>query len=76
MNQLLHDLYQKKIQSVIIEGGAKTLSAFMENNLWDEARIFTSKTLFHRGIPAPVLQGSLEQHEVIDGDQLHIYKPR
>jgi diaminohydroxyphosphoribosylaminopyrimidine deaminase/5-amino-6-(5-phosphoribosylamino)uracil reductase len=35
-------LYQHQIQSVIIEGGSKTLQTFIDANLWDEARIFKS----------------------------------
>ena len=34
--------YVNKIQSVIIEGGKKTLEKFIESGYWDEARVFTS----------------------------------
>jgi diaminohydroxyphosphoribosylaminopyrimidine deaminase/5-amino-6-(5-phosphoribosylamino)uracil reductase len=50
--QLTH-LYQHQIQSVIIEGGAKLLQNFIDTNLWDEARIFTGKKTFQKGINAP-----------------------
>lgn len=38
--QIVSFLYQKDIQSVLIEGGAKTLQSFINAQLWDEAHIF------------------------------------
>jgi diaminohydroxyphosphoribosylaminopyrimidine deaminase / 5-amino-6-(5-phosphoribosylamino)uracil reductase len=36
---------EKQIQSLIIEGGSKTLQLFIENNLWDEAFCIKSNEL-------------------------------
>ena len=33
-------LHQKNITSAIVEGGVRTLQTFIDENLWDEARIF------------------------------------
>ncbi len=38
-------LFQKNIQSVIIEGGAKILQTFIDEGFWDEARIITNQTM-------------------------------
>jgi len=38
---ILFQLYLQDIQSVIIEGGAHTLNSFINEGLWDEARVFT-----------------------------------
>ena len=38
---ILNMLYDLKINSLIVEGGATLLNSFIEQNLWDEARIFT-----------------------------------
>ncbi|WP_343708083.1 bifunctional diaminohydroxyphosphoribosylaminopyrimidine deaminase/5-amino-6-(5-phosphoribosylamino)uracil reductase RibD [Flavobacterium sp.] len=51
--QILDVLYQNQIQSVIIEGGRQTLQSFIDENLWDEARIFIGKTSFEKGTRAP-----------------------
>lgn len=59
VNFILQTLYLKKIQSIIIEGGAKTLSKFIEAKHWDEARILVGKTNFIQGIPAPTIRGKL-----------------
>lgn len=54
--QILAVLYQNQIQSIIIEGGLQTLQSFIDQNIWDEARIFVGKTIFGNGTKAPVLQ--------------------
>ena len=36
--QVLHALWQEDIQSVIVEGGARTLGYFINSGCWDEAR--------------------------------------
>lgn len=51
--QILEVLYKKGVQSLIVEGGTKTLDSFIENDLWDEARIFVSENYFEGGIKAP-----------------------
>lgn len=48
-------LYEKGIQSIIIEGGAKTLQRFIDAGFWDEARVFKGTTSFGKGTKAPVL---------------------
>jgi diaminohydroxyphosphoribosylaminopyrimidine deaminase/5-amino-6-(5-phosphoribosylamino)uracil reductase len=66
-------LHTKDIQSVIIEGGTKTLQTFINENLWDEARVFKGTTLFEEGIKAPVFSGRLYSEENINDDILKIY---
>ena len=67
-------LYQKQITSLIIEGGAKTLQTFIDENLWDEARIFKGSTVFNDGIKAPEFSGRIISEEKILKDTLHVYK--
>jgi diaminohydroxyphosphoribosylaminopyrimidine deaminase/5-amino-6-(5-phosphoribosylamino)uracil reductase len=55
--QILNILYTLQIQSVIVEGGAKLLQSFIDENLWDEARVITNVELkIPEGINAPVLK--------------------
>ncbi len=56
-NQILTVLYKRGVQSLIIEGGSKILKSFVEDNLWDEARVFTSEINFFKGISAPDFNG-------------------
>ncbi|WP_204345454.1 bifunctional diaminohydroxyphosphoribosylaminopyrimidine deaminase/5-amino-6-(5-phosphoribosylamino)uracil reductase RibD [Psychroserpens algicola] len=66
-------LHAQDINSVIIEGGAKTLQTFIDENLWDEARIFTGNSNFKNGIKAPQCSGKLISEEKIIEDTLKIY---
>lgn len=59
-NQILSVLYKRGIQSLIIEGGSKILNSFIEDGLWDEARVFKSETNFFKGISAPNIIGKRE----------------
>jgi diaminohydroxyphosphoribosylaminopyrimidine deaminase/5-amino-6-(5-phosphoribosylamino)uracil reductase len=70
--QIASDLYHRHIQSVIIEGGAYTLTQFIAAGLWDEARIFTSPTLLTAGIPAPQIEGAVSDEQKLSGDTLII----
>ncbi|TYB79653.1 bifunctional diaminohydroxyphosphoribosylaminopyrimidine deaminase/5-amino-6-(5-phosphoribosylamino)uracil reductase RibD [Bizionia myxarmorum] len=67
-------LHKKEIQSVIIEGGLQTLQTFINENIWDEARVFTGKTAFHDGTKAPSFLGKMTSEIVIMDDTLRIYK--
>ena len=55
----LEILVKHQIQSVIIEGGSKTIQSFIDKNLWDEARIFTGKNIFESGTKAPLIKGKI-----------------
>jgi diaminohydroxyphosphoribosylaminopyrimidine deaminase / 5-amino-6-(5-phosphoribosylamino)uracil reductase len=75
LQEVVHDLFKKNIQSLIIEGGAQTLQLFIEANLWDEARVFTSSRTFGEGIKAPIIQGRLQAEQNIESDRLEIFHP-
>jgi len=67
-------LYKNEIQSVIIEGGSKTLQSFINIKLWDEARVFIGQTTFQNGTTAPIISGNLVASFDIMGDKLKIFK--
>lgn len=70
--QMLEILYRNNIQSLIIEGGAYTLTRFIEKGLWDEARIFTGTTLFKEGIRSPRITGKYLQETMIGNSLLQV----
>ena len=52
----MESLYQQNIQSLIVEGGRKTLDSFLAQNLWDEIRVETNTRLcVSGGTRAPLL---------------------
>lgn len=72
--QICNILFEKNMTSIIIEGGAKTLQTFIDEQLWDEARVFIGQNVFKDGIKAPVFEGKLISEEKILSDTLKIYK--
>ena len=70
--QILNVLYKHKIQSLIIEGGSKTLQTFIDQNLWDEARVFIGNQSFETGINGPVLNLTNTINHSIENDLLLI----
>jgi diaminohydroxyphosphoribosylaminopyrimidine deaminase/5-amino-6-(5-phosphoribosylamino)uracil reductase len=71
--KIAFQLYLMDIQSVIIEGGANILNQFLNADLWDEARIFTSSDSWDHGIAAPIFNGKLQEETKIGTDKLSIY---
>ncbi|MCM1504306.1 MAG: bifunctional diaminohydroxyphosphoribosylaminopyrimidine deaminase/5-amino-6-(5-phosphoribosylamino)uracil reductase RibD [Muribaculum sp.] len=71
--EYLKELYGLGITSVLVEGGAKLLNAFLESGLWDEARIEVSPIKLHKGIKAPTICGIPSQELTIDGNTIFRY---
>ncbi|NQX84460.1 MAG: bifunctional diaminohydroxyphosphoribosylaminopyrimidine deaminase/5-amino-6-(5-phosphoribosylamino)uracil reductase RibD [Flavobacteriaceae bacterium] len=64
--QICDILFQNDINSVIIEGGAQTLQTFIDENIWDEARIFIGRTRFKKGIIAPqIKEANIIQNHIL-----------
>ena len=55
VEETLAALYEKKIQSVIVEGGRKILDAFIASGLFDEVRILRSQQRLGAGLEAPAV---------------------
>ncbi len=73
ISDILKELNSRKIQSLIVEGGSKVLTGFIESGLWDEARVFTGKAKFKTGIPTPQLNQNPIETLQIGEDILNIY---
>ncbi|WP_281337137.1 bifunctional diaminohydroxyphosphoribosylaminopyrimidine deaminase/5-amino-6-(5-phosphoribosylamino)uracil reductase RibD [Flavobacterium eburneipallidum] len=70
--QIVDRLHQHQIQSMIIEGGRQTLQTFIDENLWDEARIFTGNNSFENGTQAPTLAFKNIEKQAVGNDTLII----
>ena len=53
--QIMEVLYQRKLQSLIVEGGSIVLQSFIDSECWDEAYIEQSKDRLMDGVKAPHL---------------------
>ena len=76
LTQICAALYNMQIQSVIVEGGSKLLQSFIDEDLWDEARIITNLTMvIGEGLDAPVLPGGiLISEKKIKNDMISVIK--
>ena len=53
IKQVLNYLYNIEIQSIIIEGGQHLLQSFIDEKIWDEARVLIGDKTFGEGLSAP-----------------------
>ena len=74
MPQILADLWQRQVQSVLVEGGPTVLNALLHAGLWDEIRVFRSAKKLGDGAAAPRLGLSgLQSAENVGEDELFRY---
>jgi diaminohydroxyphosphoribosylaminopyrimidine deaminase / 5-amino-6-(5-phosphoribosylamino)uracil reductase len=78
VHQMLNALYHMNIQSVLIEGGSYLLQSFIEEGMWDEARVITNEQLvIGAGLSAPIVTNAeLNSSEQIFSDVIRTYKNR
>lgn len=74
LQQVMNVLFERQIQSVIVEGGSKLLQSLIDENLWDEARVFISETFIGDGVSAPKLNAVPVNIEHIGTDRLYLFK--
>ena len=73
---VLSRLYAEGKQSLIVEGGAKTLCSFMEADMWDEIRVETAPIVLPGGTKAPALPADIRlvSKETYDGNELVTFR--
>ncbi|MBC7494107.1 MAG: bifunctional diaminohydroxyphosphoribosylaminopyrimidine deaminase/5-amino-6-(5-phosphoribosylamino)uracil reductase RibD [Flavobacterium sp.] len=70
-------LIKHEIQSVLIEGGAKTLQLFIDGNLWNEARIFKSDKLLFSGVKSPkIILQNFKKTCILDDTLITVYNQK
>lgn len=74
--QLCDYLYELGIQSLIVEGGGKTLEAFISLGYWDEARITQNEAEWKEGISAPILEGNITKELKLQDNLVRYYEPK
>lgn len=62
--QILKVLYEKKIQSLLVEGGSHLLQSFIDSHLWDEIYVEHANKILGNGVKAPIIpSNSIVNHE-------------
>lgn len=68
--QIMDACYNQNIQSILVEGGSKTLQTFIDSNLWDEARVISNtKLTIANGIPSPTLKNARVVDKMMIGEE-------
>ncbi len=73
-HQICSVLHKENIQSLIVEGGTRTLQTFIDEGLWDEARVFTGDVFLTNGVKAPKISGTRYHKEQILQDHLRVFQ--
>ena len=72
---LMGSLYEQKVQSLIVEGGAKTLQSFLNAGLWDEIRVEMAPLTVTDGTPAPHIPTDIRliRQDIYDGNIISVF---
>jgi diaminohydroxyphosphoribosylaminopyrimidine deaminase/5-amino-6-(5-phosphoribosylamino)uracil reductase len=74
LKQALGYMRDHEIQSVFVEGGRMLIDSFIQEGLWDEARVFKGKIMFGSGIGAPAIPSTKPEEIFIREDLLMMYR--
>ncbi len=64
LREILGDLYKRGIQSLMVEGGARLLQHFIDEGLWDEARVEIAPFCLGRGVSVPQMKEENQRTEL------------
>lgn len=73
LSMLMTALHQRNVLSVLVEGGRFTLDRFIEQGLWDEARVLTGAGQVADGLQAPRHHGVLHSRKHYRPDIIETY---
>jgi hypothetical protein len=68
---LINNIYNQGIQSVIVEGGRKTLQYFIDNNFWNCMRVIRTNKKLNKGTPRPNFDINGYDYEMVEDDKLY-----
>lgn len=83
VDQILLQLFEKNIISVLVEGGADVLQQFIDAGAWNEAVVITSvdemnrlslTANYNKYIKAPVITGTLVQTFQLENNTIQLFK--
>ena len=74
LQALMEKLAAEQKTSLLVEGGASLIQTFIENDLWDEARIIDTPVYLGKGIAAPQITGKQIQTYPVLNNQITILR--
>jgi diaminohydroxyphosphoribosylaminopyrimidine deaminase/5-amino-6-(5-phosphoribosylamino)uracil reductase len=75
ISEILADLWNRNIGSVIVEGGPKLVNQFIRQNIFDEIRLIRSSLLLHNGVIAPKVPINTINHSQfnLSNDSIYLF---
>ncbi|MGM9832691.1 MAG: bifunctional diaminohydroxyphosphoribosylaminopyrimidine deaminase/5-amino-6-(5-phosphoribosylamino)uracil reductase RibD [Candidatus Limisoma sp.] len=70
LDDVCRDLYRRGLTSLMVEGGAQTINAFVEAGLWDEARVECSNVVLGGGVVAPKMPEGEISCDFVDSNRI------
>ncbi len=75
INEILQILNEKKVNVLLVEGGAKTINSFLASGLWSKAFIYTTDITITDGIKAPIIDDQFKSSQnTLGNNQITEYK--
>ena len=71
--QIMQTLFDRKLQSLMVEGGTTLLQSFIDQGLWDEIHIEHAQKCIGQGVAAPVIPNGLEVRHYTFNDTTYSY---
>lgn len=56
ISHICNALYERNVQSLLVEGGSVLLQSFIDAGIWDEIRVEKAGISLHDGVKAPVIK--------------------
>ena len=72
--QIMQQLYQRKLNSLLVEGGAALIQSFIDENLWDEIRKEIAPVSLGSGVKAPNFKGNLKNVELNSSQMIQTFE--
>jgi len=73
ITQIRQFLYERDLQSVVVEGGRQLLQSFIDQEAWDEAHVYIGHYWFGSGVPAPELNCQPAKSELLQDTRLQCF---
>ena len=74
LDNIMSLLYEKRITSMIVEGGAFTVKEFVRKGFWDEVWEITGDGYLGNGVTAPAISGEIISEIPIQNNTLTVYR--
>lgn len=76
IEEILSDLFERGIHSILVEGGIQIIQSFLDSDLWDEAIVIESNNSWDDGQIAPLLNSSPVSVKQAYNDNITIYNKK